>query len=98
EPEASAFIQVAYVPHAMPERPAVLNLGERRRLPMLEILPCDDRALDHDLADLTGREDQPVVPGRNVNIRNADDPQGDAGKRRSDAGALACAGKRGGLT
>src|SRR5439155_26451307 len=76
----------------------VLDLGERAILLAPKILAGDDGAFDDQLADLAVWKDQPVVPGWDRLVGDADDPQGDSRKRPADTGPFAGAGLRGGVT
>ena len=55
KPEPSILVEVAHVPHAMPDFPVgTLDLGERGGVRLLKIGVGDDLAADDDLPDLPG--------------------------------------------
>src|SRR5438270_13953764 len=83
-PEPALLVQVANIAHAVPPGVAVLDFGERGIPLALKIFTGDDGAFDDQLADLAVWEDQPVVPGWDRLICDADDPQGDFRKQPAD--------------
>src|SRR5206468_11813565 len=83
-PDPALLVQVANIAHAVPPGVAVLDLGVCGIPFAPKICAGNDRAFDDQLADLAAWEDQPVVPGWNHLVGDADDLQGDPRKRPAD--------------
>src|SRR5438309_5498626 len=91
-PDPALLVQVANIAHAVPPGVAVLDLGESAIPLAPKIFAGDDGAFDDQLADPAVWKDQPVVPGWERLVGDADDPQGDSRKQLADTGPFAGAG------